>query len=144
VTVQSTNAVVSGNAVIGTFRSPDDPTTWIRPFASYFLSVIPSVFTNNVAAGSADIGVVLPPTNCSTSAAGLQALSGNEVHSALVGVFILSVPTSCAVVEGVTVWKCAHIGILTVDQVRTLILELSSCSSVHGQCGALVLWCSRH
>ena len=105
---------MTNNLVMGTYRSPDDPTTWIRPFASYFISTLPSSFSGNVAAGSGDTGIVLPAMNCSSASA---AVGNNEAHSALVGVFILSLPFDCARVTGVTVWKCAHIGVVTVDQV---------------------------
>jgi hypothetical protein len=111
----SPGAVLVGNAAIGVLRAPDESLTWVRPFAGFFLNSAPAAFQNNLVGGSQDSGVVMPPESCSV---GTLVASGTEVHGALVGVLLLSVGFDCAAAGGIKAWKCAHIGILTVDQAR--------------------------
>ena len=108
------SAVFVNNAAIVVLRGKDESLTWVRPFAGFFLNSVPALFQDNLVGGSQDTGVVIKPESCTAAA---PIASGTEVHAALVGVFVLSVSTNCAAVTGIKAWKCAHIGILTVDQV---------------------------
>ncbi len=109
----STNAVFVGNAAIVVLRAPDESLTWVRPFAGFYLNAAPALFQNNLVGGSQDTGVTILPESCTAA----PVATGTEVHGALVGVFVLSVRGNCAAVTGIKAWKCAHIGIVTVDQV---------------------------
>ncbi len=110
---QSSNAIIVGNLVAGTYRSPDETSDWVRPIAAFFINARPAQFTDNVAGSSEDAGMVLIPDACGTAN---PTIRRNEVHGAGVGVMLLSVAGTCVEAVGLTVWKCAHIGVLTVDQ----------------------------
>ena len=115
---QSTGAVIVNNLGVGTMRSPAESTLWVRPFASFYLAVRPLLFTDNVAAGSDDSGIVIVPDFCGSSPRILR----NEVHSSMVGFFILPVGATCVEMRYLTAWQCSHIGVLTVDQLANLEL----------------------
>ncbi len=107
------------NLVAGTLRSPDESTIWLRPFASFYLNVKPKLFTDNLAAGSEDVGIVVIPDACGTTS---RAFFDNEAHGAVVGIMLLSVRGDCVEAYGLTAFKSSHIGILTVDQLSNVHL----------------------
>ena len=47
---------MTNNAIIGTYRSPDDPVIWVEHFAGFYLNNVPTLFSGNVAAGSDNTG----------------------------------------------------------------------------------------
>ena len=118
--LQSTGAVIVNNFVAGTFRSPSLTDLWVQPMASFFLSAPPALFTDNLAAGSEDAGVVIVPDTCGVAS---PSILRNEVHSAMVGFFLLSVGTTCVEARSLVAWACSHVGILTVDQLANIELR---------------------
>ena len=74
----SSGATVVNNLVIGTYRSPDEVMTWVRPFAAFFITAPVAVFSDNVAAGTEDNGFVLYPELCGASP---QRILRNEVRT---------------------------------------------------------------
>lgn len=117
--LQSTGAVITGNLVAGTRRSPDASLVWAQPIASFYLNVLPALLSGNIAAGSEDIGFAVRVDRCGASQ---RRLVNNEVHSALVGVYVLPASSNCAEVRSFVAWRCAHLGIVTVDQSANLEL----------------------
>jgi hypothetical protein len=113
VALQSPDAVIVRNLVLGTLRSPDSlDMDWTVPFAGFYIAAQHAEFSDNVAAGSEDTGMVFIPDVCGEAPRTLR----NEVHSALVGVFVLTRDVPCVAVRSVTAWKCSHVGVITVDQ----------------------------
>ena len=118
--MQSTGATLTNNLIVGVKRSPDYTNTWTQPFSAFYLDVAPKLLSGNVVAGSADAGYTIRPDGCGVSQ---PTVLNNEVHSALVGVFILPYHGGqCAEVRSFVAWKCSHIGIVTVDQIANLEL----------------------
>lgn len=131
---QTLNATIDKNLVAGTWRSPDDTENWAEPFASFYVQARPFRMSGNVVGGSQDAGFTVIPDVCE----GSSRIYGNEAHSTLIGMFIMShrdnptiSPSSCVSLSDVLVWKSAHIGILTVDQLSNLRLMRVVVSDSH-------------
>jgi hypothetical protein len=116
--LQSSGAVLVGNLVTNTKRSPDLSTTWVQPFSGFLLDVSPSLMVGNIVSGSEDTGYTIRADRCGVS---VPRIMNNEVHAALIGVYILpGQGSNCVEVRSFVAWKCSHVGILTVDQTANL------------------------
>jgi hypothetical protein len=116
--LQSSGAVLVGNLVANTKRSPDLSTTWVQPFSGFLLDVSPSLMVGNIVSGSEDTGYTIRADRCGVS---VPRIMNNEVHAALIGVYILpGQGSNCVEVRSFVAWKCSHVGILTVDQTANL------------------------
>ena len=120
---------VTGNLVAGNFRSPTSPYDWVLPFAGFYM------YTNSVAAlqdnvvgGTQDTGFVIMAETCGVAN---PAIMNNEVHGALIGGWILSASSGCLQLINFLAWKCAHIGVLTVDQFSNVQLNNVTVADSH-------------
>eukprot|EP00048_Salpingoeca_helianthica_P015090 m.224971 g.224971 ORF g.224971 m.224971 type:complete len:4030 (+) comp16594_c0_seq1:296-12385(+) len=119
-----------GNLIVGNYRSPDDPDDWARPFAGFYLNTrsIRSL-QNNVVGGTDDSGYVIFAETCGVAN---PVVFNNEVHAALIGVFLLPTTGMACGQHGSTVaWKCAHVGFLTVDQTANMVLTNVTVADSH-------------
>jgi hypothetical protein len=132
--VDSTNATITNNMFIGSFRSPDvnSPliTQWVQPQAAVDFAVMPNKLSGNVVSGSYDSAYTIIADDCNAAA---FTYSNNEAVSSRIGVFILATgsPLGCLQVDGFTIWKSAHLGIVTVDQFSNVIVSNSILSDNH-------------
>ncbi|EDQ93048.1 uncharacterized protein MONBRDRAFT_22411 [Monosiga brevicollis MX1] len=106
--------VMTGSLVVDNRRSPDASTDWVVPYAGLYAETYSVTLRDNVFAGMTDTGMMIRPNSCGD--ADRATITNNEVHSTLVGVFLMADAKSCFELRGATVWKAAHLGIVTVDQ----------------------------
>jgi hypothetical protein len=131
----SLNISVVNSLFVGNLRSPDvnaaDQTPWYRQQGAIFLQAVPGRLSNNLVSGAIDTGYTYRVPACSSDHARL--FSGNEAHGVRIGVWLLSTYAtgSCVQLNGFTVWKAAHIGIFTVDQVSDVRITNSLVSDNH-------------
>jgi hypothetical protein len=131
--VLSRNISITNTLVTGNFKSPDvgtpDQTPWAHPQSGIYMETVPSVFSKNVVAGAFDAGFTLPLPVCGTNAS--AAFTNNEAHAVRIGAFILPSGSSCVSLGAFTVWKAAHIGVLTVDQTANVYMRNLLVSDSH-------------
>jgi len=121
-------AVLTNNLIAGNFRSPDDPYDWVRPFGGFTIDTANfASISNNVVGGTQDAGYVVRLKSCSST----PVFTGNEAHSALIGAFLLPMTGTCIQLTDFVAWKCAHIGILTVDQMVQVLVKNVTVSDSH-------------
>ena len=123
--------ILTNNAVVGAWRSPSDLANWVHPIAAFYLNTVPFALTGNVAAGGSDAGFTVRLTDCT---AGYGQVYGNEAHGNLIGLYVLpdhATSTQCVAVYGWTLWKNAHVGLLTVDQLSNVEVVQSVVSDNH-------------
>jgi len=131
-------AHLEGNAVLDVKPRPQILTEtqkigqWIHPFAGIYLFSRPAALLNNVVSGSRDAGITVRPPVCDSDK---STISNNEVHSTLVGFFLIGARRTenvdCQVFTTAMVWKAAHIAFLTVDQSSHLALIDTHVSDSH-------------
>lgn len=128
----SEEGVIERNFISGVYQSPEinapDTTLWVSPVSGIYLhsNKIKSL-KGNLVTGSVDTGIALRAAVCPADYSARKIanksnlhqsyMSDNEVHSTLVGVFFLGTRTQCALFNGFTVWKAAHIGLVAVDAI---------------------------
>ena len=136
----STGVTLVGTAMLGNYRSPDvnaaGQTPWVRPQSAVFINSAPALMSGNVVAGTVDAGYTIRAPPCATGPSALLRVSNNEAHAVRIGVYILpsrggAGPTGCVAVDGFKVWKAAHVGILTVDQLSSLRVSHAWVSDSH-------------
>ncbi len=93
----------------------------MQPFAGIYIDAPVAALKNNVVGGSEDGGIVFQPEACGTIPA---RVSGNRVHSAKVGVWLLSNGAfKCVQASGFQSWLASHVAVLTVDQTNSVQLS---------------------
>jgi len=135
---------IRDSTVVATMRSPDaidpvkcarDKSCWSHPFPAVLVMTEDIVMQNNVAAGSDDGGFTFIPVDACGEAN--PKITGNEAVGTLVGHFALKVDgvawdtAQCREVHGLTAWKSAHIGFVTIDQNVNLELVAAVLSDNH-------------
>jgi hypothetical protein len=121
---------ILSNFVVGNLRSPDYTNEWIQPFAGIYIQTTDILSVKgNVVSGSQDTGITVRPELCSTAS---PVIIDNEVQGAYVGLYILSRSSpTCVQLTRFTAWKCAHLGIVTVDQLSNIVLDSVFVSDNH-------------
>jgi len=132
----SGGATIQGNLVAGSLKGDDvnaaGQTQWVVPQAGVFLASAPALLADNLVAGAFDAAYTLRAAACPAGSAAYDAsqlagagapyMRNNEAAASLVGVFVLPTASAgggCVWVDGFTAWKCAHAGLLAVDQRAT-------------------------
>jgi hypothetical protein len=121
-------ATLLGNLIVDNRRSPDDPEDWVKPFAGIYADTYSVTMIGNVVSGGADAGFTFRPNTCDLAA---PTIRDNEAMAVLVGAFLLPDRKACLSLQGMTVWKAAHVGILTVDQDAEVHLTNAVISDSH-------------
>ena len=127
----SYSPILTNNVVVGSWRSPSDLPNWVHPIAAFYINTVPFAMTGNVATGGADAGYTVRLTDC---LAGYGQIYGNEAHANLIGLYVLPdhvTPNQCVAVFGFTLWKNAHVGLLTVDQLSNVEVVQTVVSDNH-------------
>ena len=123
-----TNSLLASNR-----RSPatnaDEQTPWVVPQAAVYAEVPPARLSGNVVGGAIDSAFTIRPPSCAISNVTFGV--GNEAHGVRIGAFLLSSRSGCVGLDAFRVWKAAHIGILTVDQVSNLVLRTVTVADCH-------------
>jgi hypothetical protein len=120
---------ITGNLIVGNLRSPDYTNQWIQPFSGLYINTVNyAAIQNNVISGSEDTGITIRPELCTTTS---PVFLNNEVQGALVGLYILPRSNTCVQVRNFVAWKCAHLGIVTVDQTSNVQLQNVTVSDNH-------------
>ena len=127
----SYSPILTNNVVVGSWRSPSDLPDWVHPIAAFYINTVPFAMTGNIATGGADAGYTVRLTDC---LAGYGQVYANEAHANLIGLYVLPdhvTPNQCVAVYGFTLWKNAHVGLLTVDQLSNVEVVNSVVSDNH-------------
>jgi len=113
---------VTANLAVGVYRNPQLTASFVRSFAAFHINTNSIVaLTGNVAGSSQDAGFIFrSPDACN---AAKPVIRNNEAHSALVGFFVLPSSAACVQITQSRAWKCAHIGVLSVDQSANVLLS---------------------
>lgn len=122
--------------LVSNLRAPNamaaDQTPWVVPQAAVYMEAVPGRMTGNVVGGAFDAGFTFRVPTCrAANASGVAIVSSNEAHAARIGAFLLPSRGGCVGVEGLRVWKAAHAGVLTVDQVSSVTLRRLVVSDSH-------------
>ncbi|CAK9027885.1 unnamed protein product [Durusdinium trenchii] len=107
-----------------------------EPSAVFQFQARPVVFSGNLVAGCPDIGILMRPYTCEEVEQDTGELDVNEVHSCVIGFFVLrsctadgggpaSCPGSldCVHLQKMKAWKNAHVGILFVDHPSNMVIS---------------------
>ena len=107
----SVSAVITGNLIVNSQRSPLDQAVQHSPIAAIYMLSFPLLFTNNVVAGANDSALTTYFPSCASP----QTWS-IEVHSAGTGVWQLpEIALACVQLSGITAWKISHVALYTTD-----------------------------
>ena len=131
----------------------DDQLPWHIPQAAVYVESVPAAMVGNLVAGAVDAGFTFSAPACrlastfaapplgggggggagsaAAAAAGASPVSNNEAHSVRIGAWLLSTRAACVALDGLRVWKAAHVGILTVDQLASVVLRRVLVSDSH-------------
>ena len=89
----------------------------------------PRSLRRNVVGGSYDGGFTIRPSSCSSpfTTATNDPIVDNEAYGSKIGFFVLSTTgggeNKCVQLQKATVWKAAHLGVVTVDQLAHFRLD---------------------
>ena len=142
----SEHAVLKDNLFVGNYRSPDqsslircraEQSCVVNTFAAINLpdTAIPHILSGNIIAGAEDTGITTRWNNPCDRPNALW--EDNEVYSAMVGVAVLPelkdvlAEYKCHAIRRVTVWQCAHVGLLSIDQTLNLNVDQAVLSNNH-------------
>ena len=142
----SQQAVLKDNLFVGNYRSPDqsslircraEQSCVVNAFSAIYLpdGAVPHTLSGNIIAGAEDTGIT---TRWNSPCDKPNALwEDNEIYSAMIGVTVLPelkdvlAEYKCHVIRRVTVWQCAHVGILSIDQTLNLNVDQAVLSNNH-------------